>query len=175
VVAQWETLALKEHTPEAQQAPVPVSEVSGADGASLGAANVEVDGASPQPSDDTESSLQELVMRGSGFSVPRSAAPDDAAPIPGSPGTMCLGVSRLILLGSPNFLPPPINWRRVEDNAEFACSQVTTAERLLYKTLALVSRNILHPIQVSLKKRVKLVCAPLAFFNPSHPLLCSFL
>jgi hypothetical protein len=54
VVAQWETLALKEPTPEAQQAPVPVS---GADGALLGAASVEVDGAGPQPSDDTKSSL----------------------------------------------------------------------------------------------------------------------
>jgi hypothetical protein len=57
VVAQWETLALKEPTPEAQQAPVPVSEVSGADGALLGDASVEVDGAGPQPSDDTKSSL----------------------------------------------------------------------------------------------------------------------
>jgi hypothetical protein len=175
VVAQWETLVLKEPTPEALQALVLVSEVSGADGASLGATSIEVDGAGPQPSDDTESSLQELVMRGSSFSVPKSAAPDDAAPTPGSPGAMCLGVSRLILLGSPGFLSPPINWRWVEDNAEFACSHVTATERLLHETLALVGRNILRPIQVSLKKRVKLVCAPLAFFNPAHPLLCSFL
>jgi hypothetical protein len=35
----------------------------------------------------------------------------------------------------------------------FACSQVTNAERLLHEAFASVGRNILHSIQVSLKKK----------------------
>jgi hypothetical protein len=38
---------------------------------------------------------------------------------------------------------------------EFTCSQVTVVERLLHEALASVSLNILHPIQVSLKKERK--------------------
>jgi hypothetical protein len=62
------------------------------------------------------------------------------------------GISGLFLLGSPGSSFPPINWRRVEDEAEFACSQVTTAERLLHETLASVHWKILHPVQVSLRR-----------------------
>jgi hypothetical protein len=35
---------------------------------------------------------------------------------------------------------------------EFACSPVTVVERLLQEMLSTVSQNILHPIQISLKK-----------------------
>jgi hypothetical protein len=41
----------------------------------------------------------------------------------------------------------------VEDNAEYACSQVTVAESLLQDTLSSVDHNILHPIRVSLKEK----------------------
>jgi hypothetical protein len=72
-----------------------------------------------------------------------------------------LGVSGLLLLGSSSFLPLPIDWRWVEDNTEFTCLQVTTAERLLHDTLASVSQNILRPIRARLKKERKTcLCAP---------------
>jgi hypothetical protein len=41
----------------------------------------------------------------------------------------------------------------VENKAEFACSQVATAERFLHKALASVDCNILCPVRVSLRKR----------------------
>jgi hypothetical protein len=40
----------------------------------------------------------------------------------------------------------------VESEAELARSQVATMEWLLRQTLASVHRNILHPVQVSLRK-----------------------
>jgi hypothetical protein len=50
---------------------VPIQEMSGNDGATLGATSVEVDGAGPQPSDDTGGLVRDLVMCGTGISVPR--------------------------------------------------------------------------------------------------------
>jgi hypothetical protein len=41
---------------------------------------------------------------------------------------------------------PPINWRWVESEAELACSQVTTAKRLLHQIVASVHRNILRSV-----------------------------
>jgi hypothetical protein len=66
------------------------------------------------------------------------AALGDMAPALGSSGVAVLGVSGLLLQDSPGFLPPPIDWRWVGDEAEFMCSQVATAERLLHETVALV-------------------------------------
>jgi hypothetical protein len=43
----------------------------------------------------------------------------------------------------------------VGDDAEFACSEVTTAERLLHAILAPADQNMLRPIRVSLKKEMK--------------------
>jgi hypothetical protein len=54
----------------------------GADGASLGAASVEVDAAPPLLGDDTGGLLQDLVRCGSSIDVPGSAAPANAAPAP---------------------------------------------------------------------------------------------
>jgi hypothetical protein len=113
-----------------------MQEMLGTDGTLPSAASVKVDGVNPQPSDDTEGSLWDLVMHGTGISVPRSAASDDAYPAPRSLGVADMGVSGLLLPGSPSFPPPPINWRRVGDNAMLACSQVTATERLLHKTLS---------------------------------------
>jgi hypothetical protein len=126
-------------------------------GASLGAISIEVDGASPQPGDGNGGSLRNLVMCGIGIGVPGSAALGNVTLAPRSSGAMGQGVSALLLLGSPGFLSPHIDWRRVEDNAEFVCSQVTVVDRLLHETLASVGRDILCLIQISLKKERK-VC-----------------
>jgi hypothetical protein len=91
VVALQETLAPEEPTPEAWEAPV--QEMPGADGASLGAASIEVDGTGPIPSDDTEGSLRDLVMRGANIGVARGAALGDVAPAPGPSGATGPGVS----------------------------------------------------------------------------------
>jgi hypothetical protein len=57
------------------------------------------------------------------------------------------------LPGSSDSVIPPVNWRRVESEAELVRSQVTTMERLHHQTLASVHCNILHPVQVSLRKK----------------------
>jgi hypothetical protein len=41
----------------------------------------------------------------------------------------------------------------VENNVEQACSWVAVADMMLQKTLAIIGRDILHPIWVSLKKK----------------------
>jgi hypothetical protein len=55
--------------------------------------------------------------------------------------------------GSPSL---SVNWGQVEDSVEQACSQVVAMKRLLRETLAMVSRDILHPIWVSLKEKESL-------------------
>jgi hypothetical protein len=151
-----------------------VQEMSGADGTSPGAASVKVDDVGPQPSDDIGRLLRDLVIRGTGIGVPESAALGDVAPTPGSSGDAGLGVSGLLLPGSPSFPPPPIDWRRVGDEVEFACSQVASAERLLHETLASVDQNILRPIRVSLKKRKNCQCASGFLHAFSSPLALVF-
>jgi hypothetical protein len=136
-MAPRETPAPEEPTLEVRKASV--QEMLAADGTSLVASSVEVDGASPEPSDDTGRSLQDLVVRGTGISVPGSAAPCDAAPAPGSLGALGSGVSGWLLLCYLGFPPPPIESRQVGDNAESAGSWVAVAERLLHETLALVN------------------------------------
>jgi hypothetical protein len=50
----------------------------------------------------------------------------------------------------------------VEGDEELACSQATSAERLLYDTLASVGWDVLYPPRVRLKERKKvLACVPL--------------
>jgi hypothetical protein len=88
-----------------------VQEMPRVDGASLGAASVEVDGDGPQPRDDTGGSLRDLVMRGASFSVPGSAAPCDAVPTLRPSSAIGPGVSRLLLPASPGFLPTGGGWR----------------------------------------------------------------
>jgi hypothetical protein len=49
----------------------------------------------------------------------------------------------------------------VDGDAELACPLAIDMGRSLPDTLALVNRNILHPFQISLKRRkTKLACAP---------------
>jgi hypothetical protein len=117
VVAPWETPAPEEPSPESQEAPV--LEMPGADGASLGAASVEVDGASPQPRDDIGSLLRDFMMCGADIGVPGSTAPGDAAPAPRPSGIVGLGVSELLLPGSPAFHPRLSTgggWRRTRSS-----------------------------------------------------------
>jgi hypothetical protein len=136
--AAWEVLVLQ------------VQEMSGDDGALLGAVRIEVDGAIPRPGNDARGSLWDSVMHGASIGAPRSAALGDVTTTPESSGVTDLVGSRLLLPGSLSFPPLPIDWRRVEDNVEFACSHVAIVEWLLHEMLALVGRNILNPIRVSL-------------------------
>jgi hypothetical protein len=106
--------------------------------------------------------------------VPGSVVPGHVAPAPMSFGAACPEVSRLYLSGSPCFSPQPIYWRHVGDKAEFACSWVADAERLLYETLVSVNQNILPLIRVSLKKRGKSLSYASGFLNAlsSPPVFC---
>jgi hypothetical protein len=131
-----ETPTPVESMPEVWEAPE--HEMTGADGVPLGAGSIEVDGANPRAGDDVGGSLWDLVMPSADIDVTGSAIPSDVTLAPGPSGATSLGVSGLLLLGSPNFPPPPIDWRRVEEDVEFTCSQVTVVERLLHETLALV-------------------------------------
>jgi hypothetical protein len=67
-----------------------------------------------------------------GASVPGNAAPGGAASTLGSSGAMPPELPGPYLLGSSDYASPPVNWRRVESEAELACSQVATTERLLH-------------------------------------------
>jgi hypothetical protein len=95
---------------------------------------------------------------------------DNTAPSPESSGAAGLGVSGLYMSGFSGFPPPPINWRRVGDEAESVCSRVAITERLLHETLVSVIQNILHLIRVSLKKRGKSCPRASGFLHaPSSP------
>jgi hypothetical protein len=63
-----------------------VREVMGADGASLGAVSVKVDGAIPRPGDDAGGLLWDWVMHDAGIGAPGGAVSGDATPAPGSSG-----------------------------------------------------------------------------------------
>jgi hypothetical protein len=97
-------------------------EVPGAGSAQQGATGAKVADIGPWVGDSARTLLLDLVVHDTGAGVPGSAALGDLAPVPGSSSTMGLGVSGLYLPGSPSAPPPPINWRRVEDEAESACS-----------------------------------------------------
>jgi hypothetical protein len=91
-------------------------------------------------------------MHDAGLGAPGSAALGDMTPTCRSLGTAGPGVFRLLLSGFSGFPPTHIDWRRVDEGAEFACSQVTMTEVLLHETLPSVGQNILRSIRVSLKK-----------------------
>jgi hypothetical protein len=94
-------------------------------------------------------------MCGVDIGAPKSVVSGDAILAPRSSSAAGLEVCGLLLPGSPGFLPSPIDWRQVEDNAAFACSWVTDAKRLLHETFALIAWDILRLIRVSLKKERK--------------------
>jgi hypothetical protein len=117
-----------------------------------------------------ECPLWGLVTLGAGIGILGSVSLGDMTPTLGSSGDTGPRVSGLLLLSSSDFQAPPIDWRRVEDDTKLTCMQVANADRLLHDTLALVSKNILHLIQVSLKKENN-VClhAACSFRVPSLP------
>jgi hypothetical protein len=63
--------------------------------------------------------------------MPKSVVLGDAILTPGFSSVAGPGVARLPLLGSLGFPPPPIDWRRVEDDVEFMYSQVHAVERFV--------------------------------------------
>jgi hypothetical protein len=70
-------------------------------------------------------------------------------------GFSCVVDPRVAGTGSPGSLgslPPPVNWGQVEDSAQQACSHVAAADRVLWEVLAMIGRDILHLIQVSLEE-----------------------
>jgi hypothetical protein len=117
-VAPVESPTLVERTSEAREELAPM--MPSADGVSKGTASVEVDGASPQLSDEARGLLRDLVKQGADIDVPGSPTLGDAAPAPGSSGIVSPGVSGLPLLGSLGFSPPPR--RCVGDEADSAGS-----------------------------------------------------
>jgi hypothetical protein len=90
-----------------------------------------------------------------GVGISGDVALGDVALDPGFLGAMSPGLPGQYLSGSPGSVSPPINWRHVENKAEFECLQVATAERLLHEAMASVHHNILHPIWVSWEKRLE--------------------
>jgi hypothetical protein len=112
-------------------------------------------GGDPQPGDSVGSPCHDLVVHGVGTSTLGLTTLSGAVLALESSGAVGPRIAGLLLLGSPRPLSPPINWGHVEDSAEQACSQVVTVGRLLWKMLAAVDRDILHPIWVSLKERGK--------------------
>jgi hypothetical protein len=82
-------------------------------------------------SDEVGGPLHDLVVHSTGLCMPGSTAPGDAIAPPKSSDVMGPAVAGLPLRGSSGSPPPTIDWRQVEDNTEFACSQVTVVERLL--------------------------------------------
>jgi hypothetical protein len=109
------------------------------------------------PGDDAKGLFHDWVMSGVGIGAPRSTVPDDAAPTPGH-----------LILRAQGYLA--IDWRQVEDNAGFTCLEVDEVERLLHEMLALVSRDILRLIQVSLEKERKVcMCASGSRWVPLLP------
>jgi hypothetical protein len=100
--------------------------------------------------------------------------PRDAALAPRSLSIVSPRILGLQLSGFHSSSSPTLNWRLVEDEAEFACSQVTVAEKLLHETLASVHRNILPPVWVSLKRETKFCSHSNDFLHALFfPVFCS--
>jgi hypothetical protein len=96
------------------------------------------------------------VVWDSNFVTPGNTAPGDMVTAPRSSGAPSPWVAGLLLLGYLDSPFLPINWGLVENNVEEVCSQVEATKRMLQEKLVVVDRDILHPIQVCLKKSGKL-------------------
>jgi hypothetical protein len=119
-----------------------------------------MDGSIPWPGDDIGRLLYDMVTHGADLGMPESAVPGEVIPATRFSGFIDLAVAGLPLPGSPGFSPPPIDWRRVEGDIEFVCSQDAVVKRLVHEMLASIGRNLLHPIWVRLKKEINVcLCA----------------
>jgi hypothetical protein len=87
-------------------------------------------------------------------SLPRGIIPGDAVPSLGSLGAMDSGVAEMGLPGYPGAPSPPVSWRQVEGSAEQSRLRVATTDRLLREAMAMIVCNVLHPVWVSLKKKM---------------------
>jgi hypothetical protein len=125
-------------------------EVPGAGGTSQSTTGIEMFGAGPRLGGGAENLLQDLVAHRASAVIS-----GNVALAPGSSSAMGPELSRPYLPGSPSSSSTLINWRRVEDEAEFKCSHVATAEWLLHEALTLVHHNILHLVRISLRKEKK--------------------
>jgi hypothetical protein len=67
--------SVQRRTPAPEELAPEVREVMGADGTSLGAVSVKVDGAIPRPGDDAGGLFWDWVMHGAGIGAPGSARP----------------------------------------------------------------------------------------------------
>jgi hypothetical protein len=92
--AAWEVLVLQ------------VQEMSGDDGALLGAVSIEVDGAIPQPGNDARGSLWDSVMHGASIGAPRSTALGDVTTTPESSGITDLVGVQIAPARFPQFSTP---------------------------------------------------------------------
>jgi hypothetical protein len=108
-----------------------VREEPDAHGASLGIVSIEVDGADPRSGDSAGALPHDLVVHGTGLGMPKSAARAIQFQ-PLSPWvSWARGQPACSCRVPPSSLLPPIDWRQVEDNIEFTCSQVALVKRLL--------------------------------------------
>jgi hypothetical protein len=125
----------------------------------------------PRVGDASQGAIGVMVV---GASVTGSTVPGDVVLAPGPSGVMSLELPGPSRLGSPGFASSPGSRMQVENEAELACSQVTTAEWMLHDTLASIHHNILCPIQVSLRKRKTddPVCTPSIFLHAHLPSPC---
>jgi hypothetical protein len=75
---------------------------------------------------------------------------------------------------SPSSASSPVSWGRVENEAELACSQVTTTERMLHDTLVSVHGNIIRLVHFNLRKRKtnNPVRTPFVFLRAHLPSPC---
>jgi hypothetical protein len=119
--------------------------------------------------------LRDMVRHDACINVHLCAALGNAARALESSSATGLGVSGLLIPGSPDFPPPLIHWMWVGDEVESACSYVAITVSLLDETLASVGWNILRLIRVSLKERRK-SCLPASGFPHalSSPLVLCF-
>jgi hypothetical protein len=78
--------SVRQGTPVPEESASKVREAPGADGTSLGAVSIEVDGACLWLGNDTNGLLCDWVMHNAGIGAPRSVAPGDVTPAPGSSG-----------------------------------------------------------------------------------------
>jgi hypothetical protein len=84
------------------------------------------------------------------------ATPSDAVPalrFSSAVGSGAVGLRLPGSLGSPS---PPVSWGQVMNITEQACSWVAATKRLLWEVMATISRDVLHIIWVSLKKKESL-------------------
>jgi hypothetical protein len=73
-------------------------------------------------------------------------------PAPGSSDVVVLKNEELGVPGFPRLPLLPTDWGKVAEGTELACSQVTSARRLLREALAMMGQDIIQLARVCLRK-----------------------